>query len=68
MSSAPPPSVAAGSSAEDQAAAFNDDPRIYFSKEDGTWRFEDDDGNEFEYDSVKGAWLPVVRSIGITAL
>ncbi|KAF5321971.1 hypothetical protein D9619_001814 [Psilocybe cf. subviscida] len=58
--SAPPPSPAAGSSAEVQAAAFADDPRIYFSKTANTWRFEQDDGSELEYDTSKSAWVPLV--------
>jgi HIV Tat-specific factor 1 len=61
MSTIHPPSALAGSSAEAQAAAFASDPRIYFSKESQTWRFEDDDGMEMEYDSAKGAWVESVR-------
>ena len=57
----PPASPAAGSSAEVQAAAFAADDRIHFDKTSGTWRYEDDDGNEMEYDAAKGAWVPVVR-------
>ncbi|KAI0066108.1 hypothetical protein BV25DRAFT_1797157 [Artomyces pyxidatus] len=60
MSNAPPPSAAAGSSAETQAAAFALDPRVHFDKQSETWRFEDDDGDELEYDPAKGAWVPVV--------
>jgi hypothetical protein len=41
--------------------SFAEDPRAFYNKETGTWRLEDDDGNEFEYDQVKGAWLPLVR-------
>jgi HIV Tat-specific factor 1 len=37
------------------------DERIYFSRETGTWRFEDDDGNEMEYDTAKNTWVQVVR-------
>ncbi|KAJ8514445.1 hypothetical protein ONZ45_g8018 [Pleurotus djamor] len=55
-----PPSAAIGSSAEAQAAAFAEDPRIYFNKETETWRFEGDDDTEMEYDNVKGAWVPVL--------
>ena len=40
--------------------SFADDPRAFYNKETGTWRLEDDDGNELEYDQVKGVWLPVV--------
>lgn len=60
-SNVPPPSAAAGSSTEAQAAAFADDHRIYYSKESNTWRFEDDDGTEMEYDAAKGTWVPLVR-------
>ncbi|KAH8083783.1 hypothetical protein BXZ70DRAFT_900532 [Cristinia sonorae] len=55
-----PPTALAGSSAEAQAAAFATDDRIHFDKASGSWRFEDDDGNEFEYDAAKGAWVSLV--------
>lgn len=55
-----PPSAAAGSSAAAQAAAFAEDPRVHFDRASGTWRLENDDGSELEYDSVKGVWVPVV--------
>ena len=61
MSSAPPPSAIAGASAEAQAAAFASDHRIHFSRETGTWRLEEDDGTELEYDATKGIWVAVVR-------
>ncbi|PCH43874.1 hypothetical protein WOLCODRAFT_138648 [Wolfiporia cocos MD-104 SS10] len=59
-SSAAPPSVVAGSSASAQQAAFAEDPRVHFDRASGTWRFENDDGSELEYDAAKGAWVPVV--------
>lgn len=58
-----PPTTVAGSSAEAQAAAFAADPRIHYDRASGTWRIEDDDGNESEYDPVKGAWIPLVSNI-----
>ena len=64
-SHSPPTAVAAGSSAEVQAAAFAEDPRIHFDRQSGTWRFEDDDGNEMEYDATKGAWVPVVSPVPV---
>ncbi|TFY69802.1 hypothetical protein EVG20_g2984 [Dentipellis fragilis] len=60
MSSAPLPSAVAGSSAESQAAAFASDPRVHFDQQSGTWRLENDDGSELEYDAAKGSWVPVV--------
>ncbi|PPQ98604.1 hypothetical protein CVT24_003937 [Panaeolus cyanescens] len=60
LMSQPPPSPLADSSADVQRAAFADDPRIYFSKTTNTWRFEQDNGEELEYDNAKGAWIPVV--------
>ena len=63
--SAPPTAIAAGSSAAAQAAAFADDPRVHFDRQAGTWRFEDDDGNEMEYDAAKGAWVSLVRPLFI---
>ncbi|KAJ3757947.1 hypothetical protein EV360DRAFT_83549 [Lentinula raphanica] len=59
-SSSSPPSVAAGSSASALAAAFSSDQRVYFSKESNTWRYEEDDGTEMEFDAVKGLWVPLV--------
>ncbi|KAI0332351.1 hypothetical protein GY45DRAFT_1352820 [Cubamyces sp. BRFM 1775] len=58
--SLPPAALASGSSAEDQAAAFANDPRVHFDRTAGTWRFEQDDGTELEYDAAKGAWVPVL--------
>ncbi|RPD78047.1 hypothetical protein L226DRAFT_531432 [Lentinus tigrinus ALCF2SS1-7] len=57
---APPAVLASGSSAEAQAAAFANDPRVHFDRQAGAWRFEQDDGTELEYDAGKGAWLPVL--------
>ncbi|EIM81169.1 uncharacterized protein STEHIDRAFT_172176 [Stereum hirsutum FP-91666 SS1] len=59
-STATPSTLAAGSSAETQAAAFASDPRIHFDTQSQTWKFEDDNGDELEYDAGKGAWVPVV--------
>ncbi|KAI0630200.1 hypothetical protein C8Q77DRAFT_247934 [Trametes polyzona] len=58
--SLPPAALASGSSAEAQAAAFANDPRVHFDRTAGTWRFEQDDGTELEYDAAKGAWVPVL--------
>lgn len=57
-----PPSAAVNASAEDQAAAFAADPRIYLSKTTNRWSYEDDDGNEFEYDAGTAKWVQVVCS------
>ncbi|KLO19508.1 hypothetical protein SCHPADRAFT_924428 [Schizopora paradoxa] len=54
------PRVAAGASQETQEEAFSTDPRFHFSTVTRRWCFEDDDGNEFEYDAAKGAWVSVV--------
>ncbi|KAF9516195.1 hypothetical protein BS47DRAFT_1442731 [Hydnum rufescens UP504] len=40
--------------------AFVDDPHISFDKESGKWRYETDDGQEFEYDMTARAWVPLV--------
>ena len=58
--SAAPPAAAAGSPAAAQAALFAEDPRVHFDRSTGTWRFEQDDGSELEYDATKAAWVPVV--------
>lgn len=39
-----------------------DDPRVSFSRETNRWELEDEDGNTMEWDSAKGAWIPVVRT------
>ena len=36
--------------------------RIYFSKTANTWRLENDDGTEQEYDAAKGLWVPLVST------
>jgi len=46
----------------DHTASFSTDPRIAFNKVTGKWEFENDDGNEMEWDTVKNAWVPVVRT------
>jgi HIV Tat-specific factor 1 len=61
MSNNAPPSAVAGASASAQAAAFSEDDRVHFSRETGTWRLENDDGTELEYNSTKG-WVPVVSA------
>ena len=43
--------------------SFAEDPRAFYNKETETWRLEDDDGNELEYDQVKGAWVPLVSKL-----
>jgi HIV Tat-specific factor 1 len=53
------PRAAPGAPAEDQAAAFEDDPRVYFDTQAGRWRLEDGD-TELEYESSKAVWIPVV--------
>jgi hypothetical protein len=43
--------------------SFEEDPRAFFNKETGTWRLEDDDGAEFEYDQAKSVWVPLVSNL-----
>jgi hypothetical protein len=42
--------------------------RIFFSKTSNTWRLEDDDGAELEYDAAKGSWVPIVSSNSATVV
>lgn len=49
-----------GLSPEQIAAAFSADPRYHFDRPSGTWRFENDDGDELEYDEQKQVWKAVV--------
>jgi hypothetical protein len=46
-------------------SAFDDDPRISFSKVDEKYLLETDEGNEYEWDSALRRWVPVV---GIASL
>lgn len=39
---------------------FSSDPRVYYNTQTGKWQFEDDDGNEFEWDQLRNTWAPVV--------
>ncbi|KIJ39912.1 hypothetical protein M422DRAFT_780920 [Sphaerobolus stellatus SS14] len=55
-----PPTAVNAKTFEEQAAAFESDERIHFNKESGTWRFEDDDGAEMEWDTTKNVWVPVI--------
>ncbi|TFL04728.1 hypothetical protein BDV98DRAFT_562743 [Pterulicium gracile] len=57
---AQPPTVAQDASHADQTAAFSADHRVYFSKETNTWRVEEEDGSELEYDNTAGKWKPVI--------
>ncbi|ESK85212.1 splicing factor u2af-associated protein 2 [Moniliophthora roreri MCA 2997] len=57
MSSSEPQSSA---STAELPAALASDPRVYFSKESGTWRYEEDDDTEMEYDTAKAKWVPLV--------
>jgi HIV Tat-specific factor 1 len=55
-----PPTLAQGASVAEHTAAFTADPRVYFSKETNTWRYEQDDGSELEYDTSTGQWIPLI--------
>ena len=53
------PRAAPGAPAEEQAAAFEDDPRVHFDTQSLRWRLEDGDA-EFEYEPSRAVWFPVV--------
>lgn len=36
------------------------DPRVHFDQQKQKWCFEDDDGNEMEWDANRNSWVPVV--------
>ncbi|KZT26838.1 hypothetical protein NEOLEDRAFT_1155547 [Neolentinus lepideus HHB14362 ss-1] len=56
-----PPALLSSTTPEQQAAAFDADPNAYFDKESGSWRYENEDGTELEWNVTKRAWVPVVR-------
>ncbi|KAJ7045509.1 hypothetical protein C8F04DRAFT_1065051 [Mycena alexandri] len=60
MSSTAPKPAAAGSSAQALADTFASDDRIYLEKTSNTWRYEEEDGTEMEYDAAKAIWVPLV--------
>ncbi|KAN0129771.1 hypothetical protein V8E53_012436 [Lactarius tabidus] len=57
--SPPFPRAPPGASAEKQATAFGDDPRVSFDTQIARWRLEDGDA-EYEYEPSKAVWIPVV--------
>ncbi|KAK7472537.1 hypothetical protein VKT23_000652 [Stygiomarasmius scandens] len=60
MSSTAPLTAMTGTPVTVLPAAFADDPRVYFSKDTNTWRYEEEDGTEMEFDAAKGSWVPLV--------
>lgn len=69
MSAAVPtslPRAAPGAPAEEQAAAFEDDPRVHFDTQSSRWRLEDGDA-EFEYEPSRAVWFPVVSLLPLPA-
>ncbi|KAF7321384.1 RRM domain-containing protein [Mycena kentingensis (nom. inval.)] len=54
------PRPPAGSSAQALIDAFAKDDRIYLAQATNTWRYEEGDGTEMEYDVKKGQWIPLV--------
>jgi len=63
MADNPLPTASSSSTTATGGISFDEDPRAFYNKETGTWRLEDDDGNEFEYDQAKVAWVPLVRTL-----
>lgn len=59
----PPPSDDAPprSSFPSNPEEFDADPRVSFSKIDGKFILEADDGQEYRYDEALRRWVPVVR-------
>lgn len=57
------PSSATTLGIQEQSLAFAADERIHFSKETGTWRLEQEDGTELEYDAAKDSWVAVVSML-----
>ena len=55
------PTASSSSTTTAGDVSFAEDPRAFYNKETGTWRLEDEGGNEFEYDQAKGSWVPLVR-------
>ncbi|KAG9316468.1 hypothetical protein JVU11DRAFT_2504 [Chiua virens] len=52
MSNLPPPAAPTN--------LFAADDHVHFSTETETWRYEQEDGTELEYDKTKSQWVPVV--------
>ena len=48
--------------------SFDADPRVSFSKLNGKFILEADDGQEYEYDGALKRWLPVVCPQSIPAM
>ncbi|KAG8833810.1 hypothetical protein FRC17_010051 [Serendipita sp. 399] len=39
---------------------FASDPRVHYNTVTQKWEFEDDEGNEMEWDVVKNSWVPII--------
>ena len=68
MADNPFPTASSSSTTTTGGISFAEDPRAFYNKETGTWRLEDDDGNEFEYDQEKGVWIPLVRTLPLGSM
>ena len=68
MADNPFPTASSSSTTTTGGISFSEDPRAFYNKETGTWRLEDDDGNEFEYDQEKGVWIPLVRPLPLGSM
>jgi hypothetical protein len=55
----------ATTSTADAIPDFSSDPRIHFNTVSKKWEFEDDDGNEMQWDEGKHAWVPIVSPLTI---
>ncbi|KZT57743.1 hypothetical protein CALCODRAFT_469346 [Calocera cornea HHB12733] len=66
MASIPPALAANGAAAPPSdptqigEAGFEADPRVYMDRVSGTWRFEDDNGDEMEWEVLGRKWVPVI--------
>ena len=41
--------------------SFTTDPRVHYDQRTNKWAFEQEDGQEFEYNTLTSSWQPVVR-------
>jgi HIV Tat-specific factor 1 len=50
------------------APEFSTDPRVHFNKGTKKWAYEDEQGDEFEWDSIRNKWVPVVSLLSRSLL
>ncbi|KAI5478405.1 hypothetical protein MNV49_005154 [Pseudohyphozyma bogoriensis] len=63
----PPPPTSNTATGPVPTGSFEADPRVHFNTVSSKWTFEADDGSEMEWDTNRGAWVPVLEDSLVSA-